>query len=262
MKKFNIREKRWFSITLAVFGLFLVISGAAMNKKLKPIIQKKLTIHVEKRQIATAQAKTNEIKTKDLEIELNTPISVDIKDYLDNMENLDENAIKSLKLDTSLVNINEAGIYQYKIIYKKKSYVGNIKVKEKELPNMTLTLKTIKLNTKDSVSNNPKDYINETLTEEVLENITLDISKVDTTTQGDYTYYITYKKITYQGKIEVRDPAPVIPPKEEEKEPEKEKEQGKEEEQITCPEGSVVSENTCACNDETKTYDEKTKTCK
>ena len=120
MGKFNEREIRILSITLAAWGIFLVGSGVMMNSKVKPVVETKYSLSIEKRKIAEAQAKTNEIKLKDFEIELNQPISVDIKDYLDSISNLSEETLKSLKLDTSLVNINEPGTYQYKIIYKKK----------------------------------------------------------------------------------------------------------------------------------------------
>ncbi len=210
MGKFNNREVKIMSITLAVWGLFLFISGVVMKTTTKPIIETKYSLNIEKRKIAETQAKTNEIKIKDIEIEVNNPISVDVKDYLLEVENLSEDTIKSLKLDTSLVNINEAGIYQYRITYKKKIYIGNVIVKEKKLPEVTFTLKTIKLKTGESLSSNPRTFIIENITDEVYNNITLDISKVDTTTQGNYTYYILYKGITYQGNVEVRDPGPTI----------------------------------------------------
>lgn len=250
MKGFNNREKRWFSIILSSFGIFLVISGIALNSSIKPIVTTKLTVMVERRQIAASQAKSNEIKIKNIEIEINNPISTDVKDYLEDIDNLNEDTIKSLKLDTSLVNINEAGDYQYKIIYNKKEFIGTIKIKEKELPNMLLTLKTIKLNTNEALSQNPRSFINETITDEVYNHIILDLSEVDTTVQGDYTYYLTYKDVTYQGKVEIRDPAPTIIVARKDNDKDK------------CPDNSKKENNTCVCNDNTKTYDSKTNTCK
>ena len=252
MGKFNEREIRFLSITLAAWGIFLVGSGVIMNGKVKPVIETKYSLTVEKRKIAEAQAKTNEIKLKDIEIEINQPISVDIKDYLQDINNLSEETLKALKLDTSLVNINEAGTYQYKIIYKKKTYIGNVKVKQKELPNMTFTLKTIKIKTKESISSNPRSYINEEITDEIYNNITLDISKVDTSQQGDYTYYIIYKGVTYQGKVEVRDPGPtIITPSNPEKP----------EETLTCPEDATNINNRCVCKDTSQLYDQETNKC-
>ena len=253
MGKFNEREIRILSITLAAWGIFLVGSGVMMNSKVKPVVETKYSLSIEKRKIAEAQAKTNEIKLKDFEIELNQPISVDIKDYLDSISNLSEETLKSLKLDTSLVNINEPGTYQYKIIYKKKIYIGNVKVKEKELPNITFTLKTIKIKTKESISSNPRSYINEEISDEIYNNITLDISKVDTSQQGDYTYYIIYKGVTYQGKIEVRDPGPtIITPSTPVEKPE---------EELTCPADTTKENNKCVCNNPALLYDEETQKC-
>ena len=250
--KLSDLEKRTFSIVLTIWAIFLIISGLIMNNELRPEIQTNYTLNIEKRKIAEAQAKTNEIKLKEIEIEMNTPLSVDVKDYLLDTENLSEDTIKSLKLDTSLVNINQSGNYSYKIIYQKKTYIGTIKIKEKELPNVTFTLKTIKLQTKETLSTNPRSFINEVISDEVYNNITLDISNVDTSTQGDYIYYILYNGVTYQGKVEIRDPSPIIiPPKEE-----------KEKEEKVCPEGTTVDNNTCICLDEAKTYDEEEKSCK
>ncbi|MBQ6405182.1 MAG: hypothetical protein IJJ63_03900 [Bacilli bacterium] len=184
-----------------------------MNHQVKPIINTTYTLKVETKKIAEQQAKTNEIKLKDIEIEINNPISVDIKDYLENSDKISDSTLKALKLDTSLVNINQAGTYQYKISYKKKTYVGSIKVKEKELPNVSFTLKRIEITTfkeGESLSANPRSYIEEYITDEVYNNITLDISQVKPTIQGDYPYYIIYKGVTYQGKVIVRNPGPTV----------------------------------------------------
>lgn len=244
--KFSQKQIRIFSSTLAGFSIFMMISGVVMNLQNKPIIQTKYTVSVEKKKIAESQAKTDEIKVKDLEIEINNPISVNIKDYLDDIEKLKESTIKALKLDTSLVNINQAGEYKYTITYGKKKYIGTIKVKEKELPNVTLTLKSIKLQTKESLSSNPRTFIEGEISDEVYNNLTLDISKVDTQNQGDYTYYIIYKGVTYQGKVEVRDPGPtIIAP----------------ETTTTCPDDAKLDGSTCKCNDENKEYDKDEKKC-
>ena len=242
----NQKQARIFSSTLAAISIFMIGSGLVMTIQNKPIIHTKYTVSVEKKKIAEAQAKTDEIKVKDIEIEINNPISVNIKDYLDDVNKIKETTIKALKLDTSLVNINQAGTYKYTITYGKKKYIGNIKVKEKELPNVTLTLKNIKLKTKESLSSNPRTFIEGEITDEVYNNLTLDISKVDTQNQGDYTYYIIYKGVTYQGKVEVRDPGPtIIAP----------------ETTTTCPDDAKLDGSTCKCNDENKEYNKDEKKC-
>ena len=243
MIQLNKREKRILSITIASWGIFCVGSGLIMNAQVKPVIHTNYSVSVESRKIAQAQAKTNEIKLKEITIEINNPISVDIKDYLEEVDKISNSTLKSLKLDTSLVNINQAGTYQYTITYKKKKYVGNVIVKEKELPNITINLKTIKLKTGESLSSNPRTFIEGEIPDEVYNNLILDISKVDVTTQGDYVYLITYKGVTYQGKVEVRDPGPTIITN------------------ITCPDDAIKKDNTCECTDSNKTYDESSKKC-
>lgn len=201
--KFNNKEKRILSITLAAWGIFLVGSGLVMNVNTKTITNTTYSLNIQKKKIRETQAKTNEIKLKDIEIEINNPISVDVKDYLENIETLSVNTLKSLKLDTSLVNINQAGTYQYTITYNKKKYVGNIIVKEKELPNVTFTLKLITLKVSQSLSNIKKDYINEVLDDEVYENMELVLPTIDNTKPGKYTYTISYNGTVYQGIIEI-----------------------------------------------------------
>ena len=242
----NQKQARIFSSTLSAISIFMIGSGLVMNTQNQPIINTKYTVSVEKKKIAETQAKTDEIKVKDLEIEINNPISVNIKDYLEDVDKLKESTIKLLKLDTSLVNINQAGTYKYTITYGKKKYIGNIKVKEKELPNVTLTLKNIKLKTKEALSSNPRTFIEGDISDEVYNNLTLDISKVDTQNQGDYTYYIIYKGVTYQGKVEVRDPGPtIIAP----------------ETTTTCPSDAKLDGSTCKCDDENKEYSTDEKKC-
>lgn len=244
--KLSKKQTRIFSTTLAVFSIFMIGSGLVLNAKNEQIVHTKYTVSVEKNKIAEAQAKTDEIKVKNIEIEINNPISVNIKDFLDDVEKLKESTIKALKLDTSLVNINQAGTYKYTITYGKKKYIGEIKVKEKELPNVTLTLKSIKLKTKESLSSNPRTFIEGEISDEVYNNLTLDISKVDTQNQGDYTYYIIYKGVTYQGKVEVRDPGPtIIAP----------------ETTTTCPDDAKLDGSTCKCNDTNKEYSKDEKKC-
>ncbi len=208
--KLNKREKLILSAIIGGWGLFLIGSGLAMTNNMKPIINTKYNLKINEKQIAKAQAKSNEIKLKDITIEINNPISVDVKDYLEGPETLTPETLKALKLDTSRVNINQAGTYQYTITYKKKKYIANIIIKEKQLPNVTFTLKQLSLLAGDSLSTNPRSYINEQISDEVLNNITLDLSQVNNQTQGNYDYYIIYNGTKYQGKIEIRYPGATV----------------------------------------------------
>lgn len=203
--KLSSKEKRILSITLAIWALFFIGSGLIMNSNVKTISNTTYKLNIQSIRLPEAQAKTNEIKLKDIELEIDTPLSVDVKDYLENIEKLNPDVLKELRLDTSLVKINQAGTYQYSIAYKKKKYVGNVKIKEKELPNMTFTLKNLTIPTTGSISTNKRDYINETITDEIYNNIVLDVSEVvaHQSQPGNYEYTVIYKDTKYKGNITI-----------------------------------------------------------
>lgn len=204
--KFNSREKRILSITLAGWGIFFIGAGIVMNANIKTVVNTKYTLGIQAKKIAEAQAKSNEIKLKDFEIEINNPLSVDVKDYLNEVEKISTNTIKELKLDTSRVNINEAGTYEYNIIYKKKIYVGKIVVKAKELPKIKVKeeIEIPKGGTLD-VSNKAY-YLQESLPAEVMNNIIIDLSSVDLGNVGTYQFFVKYQDTKYTGNIKVVEP--------------------------------------------------------
>ena len=204
------KEMKVLSFIIAFWGIVFIGSGLYMNKSFKPKAIIRYSLNVEEKRISQAQAKTNEIKLKDLEIEINNPISMNIEDYLENISNIEMSVLKVLKLDTSLVNITQAGTYQYTITYNKKKYIGTVKIKEKELPNVTFTLINLTLTTGDAIPTNPRNYIKEEIEEEVYNNITLDISKVNNQVQGNYEYFIKYNGTIYKGEIAYRNPGPTI----------------------------------------------------
>lgn len=204
------KDMKFLSFIIAFWGIIFIGSGLVMNKTYKPKEKIRYSLNIEEKIISQAQAKTNEIKLKDLEIEINNPISMNIEDYLENISNIEMSVLKVLKLDTSLVNITQAGTYQYTITYNKKKYIGTIKIKEKELPNVTFTLINLTLTTGDAVPTNPRNYIKEEIAEEVYNNITLDISKVNNQVQGNYEYFIKYNGTIYKGEIAYRNPGPTI----------------------------------------------------
>ena len=204
------KDMKFLSFIIAFWGIIFIGSGLVMNKTYKPKEKIRYSLNIEEKIISQAQAKTNEIKLKDLEIEINNPISMNIEDYLENISNIEMSVLKVLKLDTSLVNITQAGTYQYTITYNKKKYIGTIKIKEKELPNVTFTLINLTLTTGDAVPTNPRNYIKEEITEEVYNNITLDISKVNNQVKGNYEYFIKYNGTIYKGEIAYRNPGPTI----------------------------------------------------
>lgn len=196
--------------TIAFLGILCISSGIIMPMVIKfeepkNIVKFKIT------QKRVAKAKSNEIKLKDMESEINTPISVDIKDYL--VYDLDSKILKNLKLDTSAVNVVQAGTYTYTITYKKKTYNGVYVIKEKPLPTIDrMTLKSLKLTKGTTLSTDISTYIVETLPEEAKIAIKLDLSNVNVNAAGTYQYTVTYNGKFYTGNIEIYEPQVTLPP--------------------------------------------------
>ena len=249
--KLNIKEVKILSVFIAIWGIFLIGNGIIMSGKDKKTVTKvKYSLNVSEKKISQTQAKKNEIILKDFTIEVNNPISVNVKDYLVDADKLNTEMLEKLELDTSDVNITQAGTYNYTVKYNKKKYQGQIVIKEKELPDMTFNLKTISLVVGDSISTDPRTYVKETLSDEVYQNITLDLSQVNTQEQNDYKYYIIYKNTKYEGTISIRakQPSVILP--------------GNSGVQtITCPSDAEVKNNNCVCKDANKQYDQISKSC-
>ena len=206
--KFTRKETKAISIALASWGILLIGSGGILTTMQEPAKVTKTKLEVIQKRVA--EAKTNEIKLKDMTLEINQPLSVDVKDYLENIEELDDSVIKALKLDTSMVNINQAGTYTYTISFKKKKYNGTFVIKEKELPQVDLTLKNLSLEVGSALSTNLSTYINEPIADEVKNNITLNLTAVNTMQPGNYQYTVTYDGRLYTGTIEIYEPQPTI----------------------------------------------------
>jgi len=204
MGKLTKKETRIISLALASWGVIMLGSGFTMKSMIKPTEVKKNDLEVVHKRVA--EIKTNEIKLKDMELEINQSLSVDVKDYLENLADIDQEVLKSLKLDTSMVKVNEAGSYTYTISYKKKKYNGTFTIKEKELPNVDLTINNLRLTIGSPLSTDKQVYIKETLTEEIKNNILIDLTAVDTQKVGNYKYTVTYNGILYTGTIEVYEP--------------------------------------------------------
>ena len=118
--KLKTKELQMLAIIMAIWSFILIGSGISLNNTNKTIEKKVYTLSVKKEKVPKSQAKINEIKLKDITITINNPISVNVEDYLENPEQIDKNVLNKLTLDTSLVNINQLGTYQYTIKYNKK----------------------------------------------------------------------------------------------------------------------------------------------
>lgn len=189
---------------IAVWGVIFIGSGVTMTMMDTPIKKEKTEFKVVQKRVANM--KSNEIRLKAMEQEINQPISVNIKDYLENVNDIDNDIIEDLKLDTSMVNVNQAGTYTYTVTYKKKTFNGTFTIKEKPLPNLVLTLKNLNIELGSTLSTDIQNYINEPLTDEVKQNITLDLSKVNTAQAANYQYTVTYNGRLYTGTITIFSP--------------------------------------------------------
>ena len=98
----------------------------------------------------------------------------------------------------------------YKSLEDKKNNTNKILivVEEKQLTkneDVNLKLKNLTLNINTPLSINVKDYLETTVTDEVLANLKLDTSNVNVTKKGTYNYSISYKKKVYNGIIVIKE---------------------------------------------------------
>ena len=246
--KLNSRELQILSIVIAIWGIFLVTSGTIMSQDKKTIVKKTYSIDVSTQQISQIQAKKNEIIVKDITIEAGNPISSNVRDYLENPDQISDTMLAQLSkgLDTSSVNINQAGTYTYSITYKKKTYQAKVTVTNKVLPKVTITLREKNMPTTGTISRNVRDYIYENVSDEVVKNMILDLKEViaHQNIPGKYKYSIIYNDTTYYGDFIIREPVEVSTTT------------------IVCPTGSTQDPNNNTCICQTGTYNPETKECK
>lgn len=191
--------------TFTVLGTLCISSGLIMPNLVK--FEKTNVGKLEVNQLRISNFKNNEVKLKDIEIEINNTLSLDVKDYLANPNDIEDSVIRRLKLDISNVNANEVGNYNYTITYNKKIYNGTVIVKAKPLPNVeAMTLKSLSYEINTQLSNDVSLYIQEAISDEVKAGIKLDLSNVDTKTAGVYLYSVSYNGKFYTNTITIYEP--------------------------------------------------------
>ncbi len=195
---------------LSLLGVLSIASGVMYNSLQANNVEEKILVVVEQKQVSTE--KDIDIKLKNLTIEVNTPLSVKIIDYLDSA--VSDEVLANLKLDTSNVNVTEPGTYNYTITYKKKIYNGIITVKEKELTNnntlQSITLKTVNVNIGTALSTDISNYVIEPLTDEIKSKMLIDLSNVNVNKAGSYQYTIKYNNSIYTGTITITESQPTL----------------------------------------------------
>ncbi len=191
--------------TLSSLGCLCIISGILMPNIVK--FESNSIVKLEVTQKQVTNAKNNEIRLQDIQLEIGNILSTNSHDYLKNPRDIEESIISKLKLDTSSVNINEVGNYTYTITYNKKIYNGTVSIIPKALPNVdNITLYNLSFEVGTELPKNITDYIKENLPQEVLSAIRLDISNVDPSTPGNYLYSISYNGKLYTNKITIFEP--------------------------------------------------------
>ncbi len=195
--------------TFALLGALSISSGILYSNLENNHKQKTVLVVVQRKQIS--KETQPEIKLKNFELEVNTPLSVKIVDYLDSI--VSDEVLANLKLDTSTVNMMQPGSYSYRITYKKKVYTGTIIVKEKQ-PDLntmqTITLKSINIKLGTALPTDIANYLVETVSEEVKATMKLDTSEVNTQIAATYQYRITYHNSIYTGTITVTEDQPTL----------------------------------------------------
>lgn len=194
---------------LSLLGVLCIASGVMYSSLQANNVEEKVLVVVEQKQVS--KENDIDIKLKNLTIEVNTPLSVKIIDYLDSA--VSDEVLANLKLDTSEVNVTEPGTYNYTVTYKKKTYQGIIIVKEKEVTNNTLqsiTLKTVNINVGTALPTDVSNYVIEPLTDDIKATMLIDLSKVNVNTAGNYQYTITYNNSIYTGTIVVTETQPTL----------------------------------------------------
>lgn len=243
----NNKEIKIFSIIIACWGIFFTSSGLIMANNKKTVIKNNYQLDISTKQISQVQAKKNEVIVKDITIEEGNPLSTNIRDYLENPDQISNDMLVLLSkgLDTSTVNVNKPGTYTYTITYKKLTYQAKITIKAKELPKVTITLKEKNMPTTGTISRNTRDYIYEDISDEVYNNMILDLKEVIAHQKipGRYKYSIIYNDVTYYGDFIIHEPVETITTP------------------IVCPSNAKpdANNNTCICL--SGTYNPQTNSC-
>ncbi|MBO5138481.1 MAG: hypothetical protein J6B89_02450 [Bacilli bacterium] len=192
-------------LSLALSGLTSITTGAVLNKKISKNKHNKINVEVIQKQVA--KIKSNIPIPKEITIEINEPLSVNMQDYITNLDDIEDKILNKFKLDTSLVNVTQAGKYTYTINYKDKMYNGIIIVKEKELPIIeNIILKDLSIELGKTLPTDISEYITTNIPEELKPNVKLNISKVNINIAGDYQYTITYNNKMYTGNVKIYQP--------------------------------------------------------
>lgn len=191
--------------TFSILGILCVFSGTIMPTLVKTEHAKVGKIEVTQQKVTNC--KSNEIKLKDLNIEINSTLDTNVKNYLTNPEDIDDSILSKLKLDTSNINVNNIGSYYYTITYNKKIYNATVNVNAKALPIVDdITLNQLAFETNTDLPSDVSFYVKENLSEEVKNATKIDLTGVNINKAGKYLYSISYNGKFYTNTITIYEP--------------------------------------------------------
>ncbi len=190
-------------LSLTFSGLLSTSTGIVLNNMKVNTSSSKIDVKVVEKQVA--RLKSNVPTLKELEVEINEPISVDVKDYISNIDDISSNVLRAFKLDTSLVNVTQPGKYTYYIQYNNKKYKGSLIVKDKEEEKKieTLHVKNFSIKVNEALPTDPLAYLEDKSDTLDINKLIFDTTKVDNHVAGQYQYTVTYGKMLYTGTITV-----------------------------------------------------------
>ena len=85
---------RTLSITLSAWAIILIGTGIFLNAQDRTIRKKVFILDTSIKKVANL--KENDIKLKDMSMEINNPLSVDVKDYIENLTELEKSDFEKL----------------------------------------------------------------------------------------------------------------------------------------------------------------------
>lgn len=202
----NKRTINILIVSFAFLGVLCILSGLIMPSFALPK-ENVINFSINQERIEP-EVDSFVIRPRNLTKEIHQPMSENILDYLYDIHTLDENIIKELVLDISSVNIYEPGVYTYFIFHNDNKYTGSITVRERDLPRLDLTLRSLSFERGSVIPTDINMFIEEVIPVELLSLMTIDLSNVDTNVVATHQYTITFNGRLFTGTISIFEPQP------------------------------------------------------
>lgn len=193
-------------LSLATLGLICVGSGSILAFSAK----ENEKVATNSGLVYSERIKLTPIKQT---VKVNQTLPSRLRDYI--KEDLSDEILDKIKLDTSKVDISKAGSYEYTLSYKKQVFKGTIIVEDLIMPVQEInanteitkiTLKDIVLYKGESLPTDISNYIVEPLDPVTAGEIEFALPTSNITMQtGAYTYNVTFRNMVYTGTITVQE---------------------------------------------------------